>query len=305
MLFCQGDGMAAGELIAYNVTTGKVLWKYTPAQVGFESPYGNYPISVTCIADGKIYLSSGEHSPTQPLWRGSYLRCINASNGAELWKVLHWGVWQMAGTEQGMVVLADGFLVGLNFYDNRIYCYGKGPSATTVTASPEVSVHGDSVLIKGMVTDESPGAKELAPKLGFANGVPAIADESMQAWMEYLYAQQAIPTNATGVEVTLDTIDPNGNFVHIGTATSDTSGLFSHMFTPEVPGKYTIIATFEGSKSYWPSYAETAIGVSEAPTEKAPPEYPQPIDYTMAIIGAVVVLLIAIAIVGILLYRKK
>ena len=83
--------------------------------------------------------------------------------------------------------------------------------------------------------------------------------------MEYLYEQQAMPTNAKGVEVTLDAIDPNNNFVHIGTATSDTSGLFSYVFTPEIPGKYTIIATFAGSKSYYSSYAETAIGVSEAP----------------------------------------
>jgi hypothetical protein len=296
MLLCQGDGMAAGELIVYNVTTGKVLWKYIPAQVGFESPYGNYPNSVTCIADGKIYLSSGEHSPTQPLWRGSYLRCVNASNGVELWKVLHWGVVQMAGTEQGMVVIADGFLVGLNFYDNQIYCYGKGPSATTVSASPKVSVHGSSVLIEGTVTDQSPGAKD----------TPAIADESMQAWMEYLYAKQAIPTNATGVEVTLDTIDPNGNFVHIGTVTSDMSGLFKKTFTPEVPGEYTIITTFAGSKSYWSSYAETAILVSEAPAAPAEPEPAAPLPpYEMYTIGTGIAIIIAVAIVGILLLRKR
>ncbi len=52
--------------------------------------------------------------------------------------------------------------------------------------------------------------------------------------------QQAMPSNAKGVEVTLDTVDPNGNFVHIGTVTSDISGKFSYMWTPEVPGKYTV-----------------------------------------------------------------
>jgi hypothetical protein len=77
------------------------------------------------------------------------------------------------------------------------------------------------------------------------------------------------------------------------------------MFTPEVPGKYTVIATFEGSESYWPSYAETNINVKEAPAATAAPEYPQPIDYTLTIIGATVVLLMAIAIVGILILRKK
>jgi len=33
------------------------------------------------------------------------------------------------------------------------------------------------------------------------------------------------------------------------------------MWTQEIEGKYTIIATFEGSKAYYASYAETSIGV--------------------------------------------
>jgi hypothetical protein len=304
MLLSAGYG---GVLIAYDIKTGKVLWNYTASQVGFESPYGNYPILITCIADGKIYLVSGEHSTTQPMWRGSYLRCINASNGVELWKVLHWGGAQVAGIEiagGASVFIADGFLVGVNYYDNQIYCYGKGPSATTVTASPKVSVHGDSVLIEGTVIDQSLGAEKIAKEFGFANGVPAISDESQEAWMEYLYARQAMPKNATGVEVSLDTLDPNGNFIHIDTVTSDASGMFSHMFTPEVPGKYTIIASFAGSKSYYGSYAETAIGVSEAPPSTAPPEYPQPIDPTLTIVGTGIAMIIAIAVAAIWIKKK-
>jgi len=304
MLLSGGYG---GVLIAYDIKTGKVLWNYTAAQEGFESPYGNYPILISCIADGKIYLVSGEHSTTQPMWRGSYLRCINASNGVELWKVLHWGGAQVAGIEvasAASVFIADGFLVGVNYYDNQIYCYGKGPSVTTVSASPKVSEHGDSVLIEGMVTDESPGAIKLAKNLGYANGVPAISDEDQQAWMEYVYSQQACPGNAKGVEVSLDTLDPNGNFVHIGTATSDKSGTYSYMFTPEVPGKYTIIATFAGSKSYYSSYAETAIGVEETPAASPPIEFPQPIDYTMHFVIVAIAIIIAIAIAVVLMKRK-
>jgi hypothetical protein len=294
-LYSYGSGMTAGELICYDIKTGVIKWKYEPVQEGFESPYGNYPLSLACIADGKLYLYDTEHSPTQPFWRGSCVRCVNASNGVELWKISH----------HGSVVVADGYLVGLNMWDNQIYCYGKGPSAVTVTASPEVSVNGDNVLIKGTVTDQCAGAKALAEKMGYVNGVPAIADESMQAWMEYLYMQQSMPTNATGVEVTLDTLDPNGNFVHIDTVTSDTSGMFKKLWTPEVPGEYTVIATFAGSASYYSSYAETAIGVSEAPAATAPPEYPQPIDYTMHFVGVGIAIIIAVAIVGVLILRKK
>jgi hypothetical protein len=293
-----------GVLTAYDIKTGKVAWKHTAAQVGFESPYGNYPSGITAIADGKIYMITGEHSVTQPMWRG-FLRCVNASNGEELWKILHFGADGGASLGGQYVVMADGYVVGLDQYDSQIYCYGKGPSATTVAVQNDVITEGNSVLIKGTVTDQAPGAKKIAQKIGWVNGVPAIADESMEAWMEYLYKQQIMPTNATGVEVKLETLDPNGNFYEIGTTTSDTTGMFKKAFTPEVPGEYTIIATFGGSKSYYSSYAETAIYVEAAPPSSPPPEYPQPIDPTLSIIGATIALLIAIAIVGLLVLRKK
>jgi hypothetical protein len=124
--------------------------------------------------------------------------------------------------------------------------------------------------------------------------------------MEYLYMQQAMPTDAKGVEVTLDAVDPNGNFVPIGTVTSDTSGMFKKAFTPEVPGEYTIIATFAGSKSYGFSYAETAIGVSDAPATPAPlPLALAAPDNTLTIIGMGIAVIIAVAIVGLLLLRKR
>ncbi len=287
-----------GIILAYNITTGKILWNYTARGVGFESPYGNYPLYLGCIADGKLYMYSSEHSPTIPLFRGSYVRCINASNGAELWKMLDWEASSSPalGGGIGNTAIADGFLLSLNVYDNQIYCFGKGPSATTVTASPKITIDGDSVLIEGTVTDQSPGAKD----------TPAIADDNMEAWMEYLYEQQAKPTNATGVEISLDTIDPNSNLVHIGTVTSDANGMFKKMWTPEIPGEYTVIATFGGSKSYWSSSAETAIGVTEAATPTAEPQpvsAQPPLD--LYIIGVGIAVILAIGIVGILILRKR
>jgi len=289
-LFSYGYG---GAIRTYNVTTGEILWTYNATTVGFESPYGGlYPIGIACIADGKLYCVSSEHSPTQPLWRGPNLRCLDAEPGEELWKVLFWGA-RMSPTEPN-VYLADGRLIGLNYYDMQLYCFGQGPSATTVSASPEVSVHGNSVLVKGTVTDQTPAAK----------GTPAISDEDLGAWMEYLYMQQAMPTNAAGVEVSLDALDPNGNFVHVDTVTSDMTGNYGTAFIPEVPGLYTIIATFAGSKSYYGSYAETFINVDEAPQASPPVEIPQPIDYTWTIIGSTVVLLIAIILVGVWIRRR-
>ncbi|MCW4017424.1 MAG: PQQ-binding-like beta-propeller repeat protein [Candidatus Bathyarchaeota archaeon] len=246
-----------GELLAYDVRTGDAVWKYTASNIGFESPYGNYPLGIGAIADGKIYLGSGEHSPTQPLWRGSHLICINASNGAELWKYQQLGVSMPSGNGGDNFAVADGYLLALNAYDNKIYCFGKGPSETTVTASPVIGSDKE-VLIQGTVTDQSAGAK----------GRPAISDVDQQAWMEYVYQQQIKPTDAAGVPVHITAIDPNGNFQDIGTATSDILGNYVIHWVPPVPGLYTVTAEFEGSNSYYASEAGISFYVAE-PTAAA------------------------------------
>jgi hypothetical protein len=202
---------------------------------------------------------------------------------------------------------ADGYMVQWNSYDKQIYTFGKGPSATTVDAPMTAVTVGSSVSIRGTVTDESPGTKDSDRKARFPHGVAAVNDASMSAWMEYVYMQQPYPTNCTGVEVTLDAYDPNGNFVHLGTATSDTSGKFSYMWTtPPVPGEYTIIATFAGSESYYASYDEIGAGVTEAPTVTPPVEQiVQLPPFDLYILAAAVAIIIAIAIATILLLRKR
>jgi hypothetical protein len=296
-----------GVLTAYDIETGDVLWNYTATQYGYESPYGNYPIGIACIVDGKLYLTSSEHSPTQPLWRGSYLRCVNASNGVELWKINNWGMGMGSGDG---VAAADGFIVSLNAYDNRIYCYGKGDSATTVTASPKVSVNGDSVLIEGTVTDDSlSGSRNINGYLDTPlKGTPAISDDDMQAWMEYLFMDQGMPTDVKGVEVILETLDPNGNFYEVGRTTSEASGTFGYAFTPEVPGLYTIIATFEGSNSYYGSNAVTYFNVEEAPQASPTPTPPPPgmtDTYVLGIGAGAIIAIIVIGLVIILMLRKR
>jgi hypothetical protein len=271
-----------GVLIAYDIKTGVELWRYEASNVGFESPYGNYPIGIGCIADGKIYLGSGEHSPTQPIWRGPNMRCIDAETGEELWKILFHGVSMPSGNAGNNYAIADGYLVGLNGYDNQIYCFGKGPSKTTVAAQPAITGWGESVLITGMVTDEAPGTLQLEQAKRFPNGVPAIADEYQEDWMEYVYMQQPCPAYAEGVEVVLETLDPNNNFYEIATVTSDASGMFKVMWEPPVPGEYTVIATFKGSGAYYRSYAETAFGVSEqrSASQSFEPEFAEPATFS-------------------------
>jgi hypothetical protein len=293
-MFSYGN---SGVLIAYNATTGEVLWNWTAPFVGVdESAWEHTPLSLGCIADEKLYFYSSEHSPSQPLRRDAKLYCVDAETGTMLWAITCW--------PSASPIIADGRIVALDLFDMQIYCYGKGPSATTVSAPLTVPSLGSSVMITGTVTDQSSGAEELAQRLGFANGVPAIADDSMDAWIEYLYHQRPIPTNATGVEVSLDTVDPNGNYVHIGTVTSDITGAYGYKWTPDVPGTYQVIATFAGSASYGASSAQTYVGVNEAPTATAPPEYPQPIDNTMTIIVVGIAIIIVMVLIGIWIRRK-
>jgi len=268
-----------GVLLAYNMTTGEIVWRYEATNVGFESPYGNYPLNIFAICDGKIYTLTGEHSITQPMWRGPNLRCINATDGEEIWKILGFSANGGAHLTGQYAQMADGYVVALNFFDNQIYCFGRGPSATTVEAGPEVAALGSNVMITGTVTDDtSTGRRNTNGMFEFTlQGTPAISDEDMGAWMEYMFMQQAKPKNAKGVEVIFETLDPNGNLYPIGNTTSDINGNYGFMWEPPVPGTYQIIARFEGSAAYGPSSATTYLGVTEAPSPAVPIE-PEPTE---------------------------
>jgi hypothetical protein len=183
-----------------------------------------------------------------------------------------------------------------------MYVYGKGPSSTTVTAAPKVTSWGASVLLEGTVTDQSPGTKQLEVTSRYPNGVPAISDEDQDAWMEYLYMQQVCPKDAEGVEVVLETLDPNNNFYEIGRVKTDSSGMYKLLWEPPVPGEYTIIATFEGSDSYGSSYAETAIGVTEflSPGQSMEIESTEFVEGVSAQATIDIALLVAVAVAAVL-----
>jgi hypothetical protein len=273
-----------GELLAYNMTTGEIVWKYVAENVGFESPYGNYPLNMFAICDGKIYTLTGEHSITQPMWRGPNLRCINATDGTEIFKILMFSANGGAHLTGQYMQMADGYIVGLNFYDNQLYCFGKGPSATTVEAPMTPQTLGDGVVIRGTVTDDTAtGRRNTNDKFEFTlQGTPAISDEDMSAWMEYMFMNQEKPKDAEGVEVVITTTDPNGNTYELARTTSDENGEYGCLIEPPVPGKYKIMASFEGSKAYGPSSASTYLWVEEAPapaqTIEPEPAEPEPTE---------------------------
>jgi len=295
---------ASGVLYCYDAQTGKLLWEYHAVDQYSEILWANdWWLNIEFITDGKIYVGHQEHSPIDPKPRGAPFICLNATTGEVIWRAdglfrqTHWG---------GEAIIGDSIIATMDTYDQRVYAIGKGPSATTVTASPKVSVHGDSVLVEGMVTDISPGTKSAGLEMRFPNGVPAVADENMSDWMLYVYKQFERPADAVGVEVVISVLDPNTNCYEVGRATSDASGFFHASFIPEVPGEYTIYASFEGSKAYYASQAETAINVEEPPAETPPPTpTPAPMTDTYVLSTGIAILIAVIIGFALLLLRKR
>jgi hypothetical protein len=251
----------SGVVYCYDLTSGDLLWTYN-AEAGFSTPYGAYPLGIAAVADGKLYLTTNEHSSGAPYWKGAKMRCIDAETGDEIWTLDSHGTSSYGSNGYA---LADGYLVYLNLYDMKVYCIGKGPSATTVSAPMTAVTLGSSVMLTGSVTDQSAGA----------TGTPAMSDEDMGEWMEYIYMQKPMPKDAQGVTVKLTAIDPNCNYQDIGTVTTDTHGNFGTSWVPPVPGEYYVLAEFEGSASYGSSSATTYFVVDEAPKAAAPME-PEP-----------------------------
>jgi len=286
-------------IYAFNWTDGKIVWFYEAPAVAYETPYtdengaGTYSFNQGgFIADGKMYVANTEHTPTYPRTRGWKLHCIDAITGA--------GIWTMMGSQNPSAV-ADGYLVAGNPDDGYLYVYGKGKSSTTVTAPDTAVSLGTALTIKGTVMDLSPAQPN----------TPCVSAASMTTQMQYTHFQ--IPQTGifnnetlTGVPVTLTAIDSNGSVTSIGTATTNGYyGTFSKAWTPPAEGTYQIIASFAGDDSYGSSGAATAVTVGPAIQQPSTPEYPTPPDYTMAIVGAAIAVIIAVAIVGIVLYRKK
>jgi outer membrane protein assembly factor BamB len=299
-------GGYGGEIFCYDTRTGTLQWKYNNTNGGFQTPYGNYPTFVGLIADGKVYVYNGEHSPNQPLYKDEKITCLNATTGDELWDLDSWV--SVGPFADWRIPVADGYMAYFNTYDGQIYSLGKGPSKLTVTA-PDVGVTtATPVTIRGTITDIAAGTTQEEQAARFPNGVPCVSDASQSSWMEYVYMQKPKPTNTTGVLVTLYVIDANNNYRPIGETTSDDNGFYSYAWNPDIAGKYTLIAKFEGSESYWPSQAVSAFTVSEPASTQPPPESsPSVADqyFVPAVAGLFVAIIVVGALLAILLLKKR
>ena len=292
-------GGYTGAVFCYDLYTGDLLWRYEAPT--YAPIFEYYTLMLGPIVDGKIYLGTHEHSADTPLYKGNRIRCLNVTTGEEMWTMYGWG-------HTSTMAVADGVLIYWNNYDHQVYAVGKGPSATSVMIQDDVVTYGDKVLVKGSVIDVSAGTRQAEQAARFPYGVPAVSDASMGEWMEYVYMQKPKPADVTGVEVVISVLDPNGNCYEVGTAVSDASGMFKLAFDPEVPGEYTVVATFAGSEGYWPSEAETALYVEEAPAATpAPTPEPESVAdlYFVPMSIGTIVAIIVVGLVLVLLLRKR
>jgi hypothetical protein len=283
---------------AFDWITGKIVWRYESPCTPFESPW--YPgmafDSGAVVADGKLYIANSEHTATQPIARGWKLSCINATSGV--------GIWNITGSYGNPGPVADGYLTAGNSYDGYLYVFGKGQSETTI-AAPQIAINpGQSIVLTGTVLDQSPAQK----------GKACVSKDSMTTYMEYLHMQQPIDgiyhnITVTGVPVSIDAVDPNGNYIHIDTVYTDVSGTFGYTWTPTNPGQYKITASFAGDDSYGSSWAQTYAAVTEStsPSPTSKPEISQPpteMYYEISTIAIIIAIVAVGAVLALMIKRR-
>ena len=304
-LYLTGFG---GDIWSIDMITGKINW-YTNTTTlhgssGTNSPYGIWPLwtfSMGGVADGLLFLEEGhEYSP--PLFLGAQQLAINCTTGELAWSIDAFDV-------NSIPAVAYGIMTVINAYDNQIYAYGMGPSSTTISV-PQIGVTTETpVTITGIITDISAGSQQETVAKNFPNGLPAVSDASQSVWMEYVYMQQPKPNNVTGVPVSIEVLDSNGNNRQIGTTTTDDSGTFAFTWTPDIPGDFTVNANFAGTNSYYPSNAETHFYASAPHLTSAPTNGPAAsvadTYFVPATVGLFVLIFIVLALVIISMLRKR
>ena len=294
------EGSGGGTVVCYNATTGDLLWSYEARDPYIGESYitENWYAVLCFVSDSKVYFGHSHHSAQEPKPRGAPFYALDVETGDLVWRIdgafrQHaWG---------GRAIIGDSIIATLDTYDSQIYGIGKGPSEVTVSISNPVVTAGTPVLISGTAMDISPGLDKDVTQRRFPKGVPAVADESMSEWMLYVWKNFERPMDTKGVEITLFGVGKNNESFEIGTVVSDVNGRFSYTWTPNNSEDVDVYATFNGSGAYFGSWAKTEMTVLDAPEVVDPDPLP---PYGIYIALAAVAIIIAVVIVGLLLFRK-
>jgi outer membrane protein assembly factor BamB len=280
---------------ALNATTSEIIWT-CEARINIGTGYQ----AAGVIQQGAVLYMHG-----RVFFNDYYgISCRNATDGSEIW--YSW-------------LSRESLAQGLAYAYSRIY---------TVTETRSL-----------YVLDEFTGAK-LSSYSGFGSqmhSMPSLYNGSLYVgcrdWNVYCFGEYVTPAVSTSnmalslsansvtkggyiyitggvsgvdypVNITLTIDRPDSLYVDIP-VTTDPNGNFMVIQTFDVIGESKIVAWWNGDDLHTAACSET-LPLTVVEPEVAPqPEYPQPIDPTWNIVAAAIAIIIAIAIVGILLFRRK
>lgn len=147
--WCSGSGAAYGmvyelnvngNLYALNTTTGQLVWKYTGP--------GQYYPSFVNIADGKVYVATGQSapSPLTPETSKSEFSCLDAYTGKVLWQIDE----EYSRGPSDYACIAYGNFYGINNRREggpsssqlKLICYGPSKDWTNFMGDPQHTATG-------------------------------------------------------------------------------------------------------------------------------------------------------------------
>lgn len=258
--------IAGGEknaIYCLDAETGNKKWEFNAP--GFIDYY------TIQIGDGAIYFCCAAYVlpgfQVPGTWPGLVM-AVDAYTGKEIWRY-------KTPTQGTSPILADGNLY-VATEEDYVWCFGKGPTTTTVTVASQSLTLGQATVIAGSVKDMSP----------FSQQYP----ELQSPWV-------------SGVSVILSYVDlATGTWTDFATVTTGSDGTFVYSWTPPSEGAYEIVARFEGNDAYYWSSAKTLIHVSPAPPQSATA---QQVQSAVTALVVLVIIAIVIGIVNIAIIIRK
>jgi hypothetical protein len=249
-------GSYDGNFYCIDENTGEVLWW----REGIGGMTGNGPQ----VADGIVY----EGGTTWRMFVPATIYALNATTGETVWS------YDVPSPPRRNGAVADGrYYQGTT--DGLFYCFGCGPTATTLELSTKQLHAGQKVLVSGLVLDKSPASPDAA-----------VADVPVQITYVPLGGTEAydVATVTTGYA---------GDYYCEWTVPADVTGTGSLVATcqPRDEAYDVSSATVNFIVESAPAPALTKEDVAEQVYNVLPP----PRDYTLVLM--VVVALVVVAVV--------
>jgi outer membrane protein assembly factor BamB len=222
------NGGDRNALICIDGETGDKKWEYNAP--GFIDYYD------AAIADGKLYVVSAATSDmTGYPPAGSFpsqVNCIDAYTGDLIWS------YYLETSGSMPAIIANGKYV-VHSHADYLYCFGIGPTTTTIDLTSQAICSGQSTTICGSVEDMS----------SFSQQYPELQNQ----WVD-------------GAPVVLSYVK-DGTWTDFATVNTDSAGTFIYDWTPPSEGTYKVVARFEGNDRYYYSSAQETVQVATPATE--------------------------------------